>query len=63
MKSKVQPGTGHEGSHGGLNLTSTPSLPPAVDVVVGSKYAAATAPTLGKETWYLLHRRLGGPQG
>jgi len=41
----------------------TLSLPSVLDVVVGSKYVSTITPTLGKETRYPLHRRLGGPQG
>jgi hypothetical protein len=44
-------------------LTSTLSLPPALDVEVGSKYCSTTTLTLGKEKGYPLHRRLGGAQG
>jgi hypothetical protein len=59
---KVLPRTGHEGPEGEQRFISTLSLTLVLDGG-GVVNAMLVRFTLGKETWYPLCRRLGGPQG
>ena len=61
VKGKLHPRTGHECPEGEQRYSSTRSLTSALE------RGGWSAPrpgrfTPGKETWYSLYRRLGGPQ-
>jgi hypothetical protein len=60
-KGQVHPRTGYEGPEEEWRYSSTLYLTSALDGVGGPCHAPAASPS-GK-IWYLLYRRLGGPQG
>ena len=61
-KGKIPPLTGHEDPEGKQRYSSILSLPSALDAG-GWSMPRPGRFTPGKETWYPLYRRLGGPQG